>query len=192
MAIRSSTSVAMAVKRRGASALSVDAFIWLQENSREVKKVTKLLDEHGKKARAAEQKAAEAEALASSRLAEAVKAEAALTERRDYFQGAVTKEEAKQQADRALIGRRIEAADEKNSLSDGRALHLDEREKTLAARVRDREAEFQAREEAVEARDTAADEREQAQQSLGADLNKRALTIDTAAKILNQAAASLR
>ena len=191
MAIRSTASVVATVKRRGVGALGVDDFIWLQENKGEVKKVQALLKQHGEDALAAEQKAREAESSATNSLAKLREAAAELDQRLAEFEKSATEVLTKQQAATELLTRRLKAAKDQNSAADSRMTALDARAKALDAQERDRETELSAREEVLETRESRAEEREEAQLNLAADLKKRQSTIETAAKMLKQAAASL-
>ncbi len=192
MALRNAASVANVVTRRGTGALGVNDFIWLQENSKEVKKVTALLDKHIKTLRDDRQEAVKAEAAASARLAEVAEAETALDTRQAEHDETVEASARKLEADLDALIRRSNVVTTQETESGTRSAAIDGREARMNARDLASETEMRTREEAVEARESAVDEREQVQQATAADLAKRASTITTAAQMLKQAAATLR
>ncbi len=192
MAIRTAASVSASVMRRGVGALSVNDFVWLQENSKEVNKITALLAKHTKTLRDDRQEAVEAEVAASARLVEIAGAETALDARQVDHDKTVEASARKLEADLEALVRRSNAVTAQEGESTARADAMNGREARMNARDLASETEMRAREEAVEARESAADECDQTQQATAADLLKRTSTIETAAKMLRQAAATLR
>ena len=188
MADRVSAGVIM---RRGMGGLSPSEYKYLLDNADKVDAILERINEIRDMAKAAEQAAAarvtEAEA-AEEKLAEH---EAALVKERADLETATADAANQHQHDMDALGRRTREVMDKETASTERATALDAREQEIEDHGRDRESEFQEREQALESQQTAADERDQGLHEQASDLNERQTRLETAAKMVRQAAASL-
>lgn len=138
------------------------------------------------------------EAAAKARLDEAEKAgvgllarETVLVEGRADLEADIVKAEAKHRADMAALNRRTGEVTVQETAAIERATALDAREQEIEDRGRAQEEQHRGRLEAVEAQEAAAEERDQALVKQSAGLDQRQNRLQTVAKMVKQAAASL-
>jgi hypothetical protein len=185
MAVKNAASVAAVAARRGAGALSVADHIWLQENGKSVKAVTKEIEKVAKVARAATKAATEAEAAAATRLAAAEAAEGAALTAASTLEVKATRASAKHEREVAGLNSRMLAVVNSEGGRHNRERLMDERDSKFEADGLAREAEYAEREKAIETREGVADEIDTAQHNKASDLNDREaaiLSVETMAK----------
>ncbi len=180
------------ILRRGVGSLGNDAMEYLLKNKDHVQRINDDFD--SRRTVLIEQHAATQAEIAKLEKTEADLAgrEGAAVKAQDDFTAATAKADKKHQADGDALARRTSEVVAKETASIERTEALDAREREIGDKAMAQENQIRGRLEALEAQEAAAEERERIILKADVDVTARQKRIETAVKIVKQAAASLR